>query len=757
MVQKKKTKKQQPNSKMEIYSLDTETQLTFDDSFMQYQIECKKNEIGMLEILENRGKITRSERKEQEKQIEKNWDKFISACHDLNIDTRICQKIETYALGYIGFDNNYLYKRKDKKYYHHVTNKKIHEAEHEGKFEECDICNQTNINDVRICENRDYNNFNNNVWEEFLEECVERSGYKTVKGSTHKYRVFIHNLKFDARALEFYINEHSDYFSDIEAVVPDNVYYMLNFKYKGCCFEFVDSFKLVSQSLSNASKLVGMRKTTEDATYTWFDLLKEPGVYNNEISYLKYDTLILQRLLMFIKEFMNIDNLTSSSFAQMTLKKMIKDDDKKYKREYFNKIYKTGITQEQDEYYRKAYFGGITIVQPGKENQQYNSIGFSFDVNSLYPAVMMQDFPDPTSTCSMGSESCFKTYQKKDFIALHAVYRLQVRSLKLKEGMVACFPKKTSRFAQQQAITKMSDISEEGSSIILTLTGLDIMNIEKNYDFKYDFIDGVCFTRKLHTPFLSFVDKYKGVKEQAVRDGNKALKMVAKILLNSVYGKFAERHHDTGVELVFDEKGFPKYREVPNDKDYEQKGNILIATMITAKARNLIISQAMLAVKHKKFDLIYIDTDSIHCNYRGKYNLILKKVAKDIREGKGYNKRSLNTLFVNVCKELKIDYDPSRFGYLKAEGYYDHSCYLGAKRYIEDDLLEGINFKCAGIQAIGREYLMKQGLDYFKYDKEHIMNVPFTKLVKVNGGYKFVDSFKFITAQSDKKFADKVV
>lgn len=342
-------------------------------------------------------------------------------------------------------------------------------------------------------------------------------------------------------------------------------------------------------------------------------------------------------------------------------------------------------------------------------------------------------------------------------MALHAVYRLQVRNLKLKEGMVACFPKKTSRFAQQQAITKMSDICEEGSTSILTLTGLDIMNIEKNYVFEYEFIDGVCFTRKLHTPFLSFVDKYKGVKEQAVRDGNKALKMVAKILLNSVYGKFAERHHETGVELVFDEKGFPKYREVPNDKDYEQKGNILIATMITAKARNLIINQAMLAVKHKKFDLIYIDTDSIHCNYRGKYNLILKKVAKDIREGRGYNKRSLNTLFVNVCKELKIDYDPSRFGALKCETFYDFSCYLGAKRYIEEALVEGSTWKIAGVQEVGRQYMMKQGHDYFMYTDDHIINVPFLKLVKVVGGYKFVDSFKYLTSQRDKKIGDRVV
>ncbi len=79
------------------------------------------------------------------------------------------------------------------------------------------------------------------------------------------------------------------------------------------------------------------------------------------------------------------------------LKMFIRIDDKKYHRKYYDRIYKTGITQEQDEYYRKAYSGGITIVQPGKENKEYNKIGFSFDVNSEYPAVMMQNYPDPSA------------------------------------------------------------------------------------------------------------------------------------------------------------------------------------------------------------------------------------------------------------------------------------------------------------------------------------------------------------------------
>ena len=240
------------------------------------------------------------------------------------------------------------------------------------------------------------------------------------------------------------------------------------------------------------------------------------------------------------------------------------------------------------------------------------------------------------------------------------------------------------------------------------------------------------------------------MKERAVRDHNKPLKMVSKLLLNGVYGKFAERFHNTKDVIYFDDKGFPHYEEVPNNKEYTQKGNIVIACMVTAKARNLIVSQARIAVERPFTDLIYIDTDSIHCNYWGKYETQLKKYAKMIREGKEVDGKKLDKIFANVCKEVGIDYDEARFGALKAEGYYDKSKYLGAKRYVEYDLVEGTNYKIAGLQGTGKDYIERKGLDYFGYRNTNIITAPFMKLVKVNKGFKFVSSFKILSPQSDK-------
>ena len=122
-------------------------------------------------------------------------------------------------------------------------------------------------------------------------------------------------------------------------------------------------------------------------------------------------------------------------------------------------------------------------------------------------------------------------------------------------------------------------------------------------------------------------DELEAMKEQAVRDHNKPMKMESKLLLNGVYGKFAERFHDMKDVIYFDDKGFPHYEEVPNEKEYE---------------------------------LGYIDTDSIHCNYWGKYETQLKKYASMIREGKEVDSKKLDKIFANVCKELRIDYDEAR-------------------------------------------------------------------------------------------------
>ena len=43
----------------------------------------------------------------------------------------------------------------------------------------------------------------------------------------------------------------------------------------------------------------------------------------------------------------------------------------------------------------------------------------------------------------------------------------------------------------------------------------------------------------MHGLFKGYIDKWIEVKNEATRTGNKGMRQVAKILLNSLYGKFA--------------------------------------------------------------------------------------------------------------------------------------------------------------------------------------------------------------------------
>lgn len=91
---------------------------------------------------------------------------------------------------------------------------------------------------------------------------------------------------------------------------------------------------------------------------------------------------------------------------------------------------------------------------------------------------------------------------------------------------------------------------------------------------------------------------------------------------------------------------------------------------------------------------------------------------------------------------MKLSQDISR------QRAFDTSVYLGPKRYLEKDLIEGDNYKIAGVQKQGKEYIATKPLDWLRYTKDRELIVPFTKTVRVNGGYKFIDTYKILSSDA---------
>jgi hypothetical protein len=159
--------------------------------------------------------------------------------------------------------------------------------------------------------------------------------------------------------------------------------------------------------------------------------------------------------------------------------------------------------------------------------------------------------------------------------------------------------------------------------------------------------------------FTDYIDKWYGVKQQATEDGNKPLRTIAKLMLNSLYGKFGMNPKTRSKIPVYDRHS-DSVRYVYGEWEERKPVYIPMATFITAWARYTTITAAQSV--YDRF--LYADTDSLH--------LIGTEIPKE------------------------IDVDPVRLGAWKHEATFTRAKYLRAKSYIEE--IDGkLEVTCAGL------------------------------------------------------------
>lgn len=114
--------------------------------------------------------------------------------------------------------------------------------------------------------------------------------------------------------------------------------------------------------------------------------------------------------------------------------------------------------------------------------------------------------------------------------------------------------------------------------------------------------------------FKDYIDKWITRKNEATLSGNKGQRTLAKLMLNSLYGKFATSL-DVQSKIPFVEDDIVHYRL--SEKDKKDGIYLPIGAFITAYAREKTIrtSQAIKDYSIQKYGqdmYIYSDTDSIH-------------------------------------------------------------------------------------------------------------------------------------------------
>lgn len=251
---------------------------------------------------------------------------------------------------------------------------------------------------------------------------------------------------------------------------------------------------------------------------------------------------------------------------------------------------------------RKSYKGGFTYV-----NDIYAGVevgkGMTLDVNSMYPFIL-REMPMPVGV-PVYYDGKYEPDESYDLFTQTFTCKF-----KLKDGKIPSIQIKHSFSFQSNEYLKSSDDRE----VCLTLTKPDLELFFQQYDVigKINWIGGWKFS-SCHHIFDNYIDHWMKEKIEAGKEGNKPRKTIAKLLLNSLYGRFGISTKARQKAPLLNSEGELCYENLPEET--RKALYIPVASFVTSYGRKLIIetSQAIRDYSLKKYGIdkyVYSDTDS---------------------------------------------------------------------------------------------------------------------------------------------------
>lgn len=401
---------------------------------------------------------------------------------------------------------------------------------------------------------------------------------------------YFHNLKFDGSFLISYLLTHGytwldKQFKEIQPYYFNSLidsrkqFFSITIRNKNNAkIEIRDSQKKIASSVAEIAKSWNLPILKGEIDYK----KHRPLGYiptEEEINYIKHDTEIMARVL---KEF-HQEGMSSLTVASDSFKSYKKTMTKKTFAELF-----PVLDKETDDYIRKSYLGGLCIA-----NKKYKNVLLHnckcYDKNSMYPSKMQKElFAYGVPVMGEGRYTENKKYP---------VYIQHVKcQIKLKDNHIPCLMLK--RFLQ----LKNEYIEDTGDEIIeLYLTMVDMKLLYDAYDILYiEFIDYLMF-RGSTKLFTDFIDTNYLLKQNS--EGAKRL--LAKLRLNSFYGKWATNPVHYTIEPYLDDTGILCFKSI--NKTIDDPIYTINASLTTAYSRyDLYIN-----IQNNYDNFVYCDTDSI--------------------------------------------------------------------------------------------------------------------------------------------------
>lgn len=316
-----------------------------------------------------------------------------------------------------------------------------------------------------------------------------------------------------------------------------------------------------------------------------------------EKEYITNDVLVMSRAL---KELFNkgIIKMTIGSNALHEYKEKIVG------RSSFEKFFPV-LSFGEDKDIRQSYRGGFTYLEDRFKNCIVGD-GIVLDFNSLYPYVM-HEFKLP-----FGKPKFFEGEYVKDKI--HPLYIQKFTcQFKLKEKHIPTIQCKNKdlNFNPTEYLKNSIRLDGIDKPVMLTLTSVDLNLFLSHYEvYNINYICGYKF-KSSDKLFCEYIDKWSDIKIKSKNEGNGSMYSISKLMLNSLYGKFAKKTIMQSKYTIYDEF-IDKLSFKDGEKEIKEGIYIPVATFITAWARYLTITSAQ-----KVYDrFIYADTDSLHLTGR---------------------------------------------------------------------------------------------------------------------------------------------
>lgn len=403
-------------------------------------------------------------------------------------------------------------------------------------------------------------------------------------------RLYAHNgANFDYLSLLMYLQENE--------LLKDCQYFMADSTGIGVKIELVngieitllDSYRLMPASLAKLTHTFGVeneKQVVPEECQNDYDLFKHkyPELF---WSYLRADCLGLQEVIYKFWQMM-YDMFGSVGHLPMTLPSLAL--------RVFTKFIDEGIMTPNNpklkQLERDAYKGGLTLcIQTGT----YDSMTV-YDVNSMYPSVMASE-QYPTS---------YIGYWTRQFDQnVTALWRAEFSQPELPYPPFLFDEKRGAQYNGKGVYTtqELQHLSRLGG----------IFEVSEGYVY-----------RRTGTLFERFVTTLYDRRKEATASGDEALAFTLKIMLNSLYGKFAQR--EAGYKIVLGSGAL--IRELLADKAvFHLLGDFLaieetrevrhtfvaVAAMITANARIRLHTLMQEHIDEYGIEsVVYCDTDSIH-------------------------------------------------------------------------------------------------------------------------------------------------